>query len=279
MRLILKKESTKSEANNFLQILRSLLILLFILPGAAGAQIDDPPLKVVTTFSILADWANIISGPQAEIHALVGADSDAHVYEPTPDDVRRLALADVLIVNGLGFDTWANRLRDASGFRGRLIIATAGVQPRRVGDAPDPHTWQDLRHARTSVLNIATGLAGARPAHSAVFAARATRYVDTLDQMDAEFRRAFASIPREDRVIITSHDAFGYLGAAYGLTILPAQGLSTHSEPTAAQVGQLIRQMRAGRVRAAGCTRMPWVARVRPHPLTWTCTVTMCTPC
>lgn len=211
---------------------------------------NTPPIRVVATFTILADWVQVVGGEEVQVHSLVGPDSDAHVYEPSPDDIRRVARADALVTNGLGFEGWIDRLRQAAQFRGKLIVASAGIQPRRSGSSFDPHAWQDLRNARMYVLNIASGLSSIRTSESGLFAGRAISYVHRLDELDADFRRAFEPIPADRRIIITSHDAFGYMGTAYGLTLLPAQGLSTDSEPTASQVANLIRQIRAARVSA-----------------------------
>ena len=228
------------------------LIFLAMFSAAASAQgtSDTPPLRVVASFTILADWVRIVGGDQVAVHTLVGPDADAHVYEPTPADLKLVAQANVIVLNGLGFEGWMDRLAQAAQFRGRTIQATSGVVPRHAGRSIDPHAWQDLRNARTYVLNIATGLAAARPANASSFATRATSYLRQIDDLEADCRREFAAIPRERRVVVTSHDAFGYLADAYGLTLLPAQGLSTEMEPNASAIGELIRQIRTHRVQA-----------------------------
>jgi zinc/manganese transport system substrate-binding protein len=230
-----------------------LVVLVLSLAGgrAATAQSDDgKSLQVVASFSILADWTRAVAGTRARVYSLVGADADAHVYDPTPADVERVAKADLLILNGLGFEGWMVRLKSASGFRGRSRVATDGIRPRRVGDEIDPHAWQDLRNARTYILNIANALSEAEPASASYFAERATSYLREIDALDIEFRRAIAQLPRDRLVVLTSHDAFGYLESSYGITMLSARGLSTDAEPSAAQIGALIRQIRQEKVTA-----------------------------
>jgi zinc/manganese transport system substrate-binding protein len=209
-----------------------------------------PPLRVVASFSILADMLREIGGAAVQVSALVGPDADAHVFEPRPADARQLAQADLVVVNGLGFEGWIDRLVHTSGYRGPVVVASQAVVPRRLGAAPDPHAWQDLGHAQRYVQTLADALAAARPAQAALFRARAAQYGARLAALDAEIRRTLAAVPRERRRIITSHDAFGYFAAAYGIEFLAAQGRNTDSEPSAADVARLIDQIRAQRVAA-----------------------------
>jgi zinc/manganese transport system substrate-binding protein len=116
------------------------------------------------------------------------------------------------------------------------------VGPRLV---PDPHAWQDLRHGSRYVRVIAAGLAEADPAGAAEYAAGAERYVARLADLDARVRADIAAVPEARRKVVTSHDAFGYFGAAYGITFVAPQGISTEAEPSAAAVAALIRQVRA----------------------------------
>ena len=123
------------------------------------------PLQVVASFSILADMLREIAGDAAQVHSLVGANADAHVFEPTPADARRLAQADLVVVNGLHFEGWIDRLVRSSGYRGPVIEASRGIEPRRLGGTADPHAWQSLRHAQRYVENMRAALvaAGGQP--------------------------------------------------------------------------------------------------------------------
>lgn len=229
--------------------------------GVAQAQ-PAAPLRVVASFSILADMAREVGGPDVEVHALVGPNTDAHVFQPTPADTRRMAAAELVVVNGLGFEGWIDRLVRASGYRGPLLVASAGITPRQAGGAHiqgrghghdhgnDPHVWQDLRLAQQVVLSLRDGFARARPAQAAGFAQRAQAYNARLQALDAQVRTRFDAIPRAQRRVLTSHDAFGYFGAAYGVDLLAPQGLNTDAEASASTVARLITQIRQGQVRA-----------------------------
>lgn len=218
-------------------------------PLALRAQAPAP--RVVARFSILADMARELAPAGVQVTALVGPDSDAHVYEPSPADGKRLAQADLVLVNGLGFEGWIERMVKVSGYRGTLAVASKGIQPRSGGhhDA-DPHAWQDLALARRYAANISAALTQRWPGQRDEIARRNADYVTRIDQLDARVREWLGTVPRALRRVITSHDAFGYFGAAYGVDFLAPQGWNTHSEPSAAAVARLIRQIKKDGVRA-----------------------------
>ncbi len=234
------------------------LLLLGAVPGAR-AQID-----VVASFSILGDMARQIAGERARVTVLVGPDSDAHSYQPTPADARAVARAGLVVVNGFGFEGWLDRLIRASGYKGKVAVAASGVttltmtaedEDERPGarkqrevlrpkQVTDPHAWQDLANGRRYVANIAAALSDADPAGTEHYRRRADTYAAEIDRLDAEVRRAIRAIDPARRKIITAHDAFGYFGAAYGVTLLAPVGISTETEPSAGAVARLIQQMR-----------------------------------
>ncbi len=207
-------------------------------------------LKVVTSFSILADMTREVAGDMAEVTSLVRPDSDAHVFEPTPSDARRLAAADLVIINGLHFEGWINRLIVVSGYRGPVIVASQGVAARMINGATDPHAWQDVSNARLYVNNIEQALSAAAPAQRAELKARATAYRLRLDAIDHKIRTQMKALTHDQRRVITSHDAFGYFGQAYGVAFLAPQGWTTGSEASAADVARIIDQIRAQKARA-----------------------------
>ena len=223
---------------------------------AAWSAPAPEPLRVVASFSILADMVREVGGPAVAVTALVGPDADAHVYTPSPADVKRVAAAQLLVFNGLGFEGWLERLVKASGYRGTVLVASQGVPPRQQVEqghehaGKDPHAWQNLSHGRHYVENIRAALVQALPAQTAAITQRARDYQAQLQALDAELRRGLAAVPQAQRRVITTHDAFGYLGAHYGIEFLAAQGWNSGSEPSARDVAQLIRQIRAQRVRA-----------------------------
>jgi zinc/manganese transport system substrate-binding protein len=233
-------------------LIGGVLVLAQLIISTAGAA----PLKIVTSFSILADFAEQIGGDDVRVTSLVGAGGDAHVFEPSPRDAQSIAGADVIIVNGLGFEGWIDRLIKNAGAHAPVIIASRGVVPRRRGEreedagAIDPHAWQSIANAKLYVGTIAQGLADIDRAHAAHYQTRALAYQASLEAVEGEVRHAMALIPAERRKIISTHDAFGYFGEAYGLRLIPLQGFSTQSEPSARDMAAIIRQIKAESVPA-----------------------------
>ena len=235
------------------------LLLCALSPLAAEAQ---DRIKILASFSILGDFVRNVGGDRVEVVSLVGPEDDAHVYAPTPADARRVAGARLMVINGLGFEGWIDRLVQSSGSRAVPVVASKGIRPlsepdghgqghaTHRHDGPDPHAWQDVGNARIYVANIRDALAAADPAHRGVYAANAAAYLEKLNALDKEIRAAIDRIPAERRKVITSHDAFGYFEHAYGLTFLAPQGVSTESEPSAADVARIIRQVRKDRIPA-----------------------------
>jgi zinc/manganese transport system substrate-binding protein len=228
----------------------ALLFSLWIAIGAPRAEQAPPPkIAVVASFSILADFVRQIGGDRVEVKSLVGPEGDVHVYQPSPADAQSLAKAKLIVVNGLALEGWMERLIAASGARAPVVVAAKGVTPRE-GDAEngergvDPHAWQSIANAKIYVANILAGLIEADPAEAAVFSARAADFDAKLDATENSVRAAIAAIPAPNRRIITTHDAFGYFGRAYGFNFIAPQGLSTESEPSARDVAKLIDQIR-----------------------------------
>ena len=227
---------------------RALCLALAALPVSAQAA---SPLRVMASFSILADLVQNLTGPRLRVAMLVGPDQDTHVYQPKPSDLRAVAQADVLVVNGLGFEGWMDRLAQAANFRGRLIVATAGIAPRQTPDGgTDPHAFQSVPNLRAYIANLRAGLSAADPDGATAYAAAADRYLQRLDALDADIRAAWAPLPRARRRSITTHDALGYNGAEYGVDFLAPEGFSTVSEPSAKDLRRLIGQIRAQNITA-----------------------------
>ena len=219
----------------------------------AGAR----KIKAVATISIIGDLVRNVGGDRVDVSTLVGSNADAHVYSPTPGDAKTVAAANVVFVNGLGLEGWMTRLVTASGTRARAVVVTKGIDPRRMADEDhpgrtvvDPHAWQSVADAKIYVANIRAGLVAVDPAGTAVYDANAKAYLAKLDALEREVRAAIASIPAERRKIITTHDAFGYFGAAYGMSFVAPEGVSTDSEPSAKDVAKIITQIRKQKIPA-----------------------------
>ncbi|WP_156383906.1 metal ABC transporter substrate-binding protein [Methylobacterium sp. Leaf456] len=243
-------------------LLRVLVVLAALAPLSAAA--GEAKLKAVATFSILADLVAQVGGDRVAVTSLVGPDADAHGYSPAPGDARRVAEADLVVVNGLGFEGWIERLIRASGTKAPVVTASAGIKTipaseehdhdhghsHGEGDHPDPHAWQSVANVKTYVANIRDALAKADPDHAADYSARAAAYTEQLAALDGEIRAGLATIPEGQRRVITTHDSFGYYAAAYGLRFLAPQGISTNSEAGPKDVARIIRQIRRDKVPA-----------------------------
>jgi len=223
------------------------LALSTAMPRAARAA--SP--QVIATFSILADLARNVGGSGIEVAALVGPDGDVHVYEPSPADSRALAAARLIILNGLGLEGWMSRLIATAASRAPIIVAARGVTPRKTDTGGiDPHAWQSVENAKIYVANIRDGLIAMNPAARESYEAAAHAYLAELDRLDADIRSAIAKIPPARRLVVTTHDAFGYFGAAYGISFLAPQGISSEAEPNARDIARIIRQIRASNIPA-----------------------------
>ena len=230
------------------------LVLIAILLALSPVGAEAKSLDIVASFSVLGEIVQEVAGDKANVHTLVGPDGDAHSFEPTPKDAKTLGSADLVIVNGLGLEKWMERLIEASGYKGTVAVASRGVRPRLMEEegssVTDPHAWQDLANGRLYVRNIADALAAADPADAAYFNDRARSYDATLATLDSWVREEIAQVPAAKRRVITTHDAFGYFGAAYGVTFLAPEGISTDAEPTAGGLAKLIDQVRREKIKA-----------------------------
>jgi zinc/manganese transport system substrate-binding protein len=245
-------------------VLASLAAMLIAAPAMAQDKAQEKPqgkLKVVTTFSILADLARNVGGDRIEVASLVGPDGDAHVFSPTPADARTLAGAKVVFLNGLGYEGWMTRLVKASGTKAPTVVVSNGVKPRKMTTdhgghshghshaATDPHAWQSVANARIYVANIRDGLGKADPAGKDAYEANAKAYLAKLDALERELKEAVAKIPADRRRIITTHDAFGYFGDAYGIEFI-SPGVSTEQAPSAKDVARIIARIRRQKIPA-----------------------------
>jgi zinc/manganese transport system substrate-binding protein len=237
---------------------RSLLLSATALALLVRPTQAAEPLPVTVSFSILGDLVRVVGGSRIALTTLVGPDQDAHVFEPRPADAKTLLASKLLVVNGLGFEPWTARLIKSAGYKGETVVASQGVKSRHAAKADhghahaeaDPHAWQNPDNVALYVRNIALGLSKVDPTGASSYQANADAYVKELQALDAWAKTQFATLPQAKRKAITSHDAFGYLSAQYGLTFLAPQGVNTETEPSAKQVAQLIKQIQREKIRA-----------------------------
>lgn len=261
--------------------LMQLAAAVSIVTLASTAMASAQNLRVVASFSIIADFARNVGGDRVDITTLVGPNGDAHVYEPRPADAVAVGKADVVLVNGIQFEGFLQRLVEASGTRAPVVeLSRGGEVLKAAGDEHhhgeeahdhgsgesghdhaheeghhhhgefDPHAWQSVHNAEVYVKNIAEAFCAADAAGCDSYKANAAAYGEKLAALDAEIRAAVAAIPEDRRVIITSHDAFGYFEHEYGLEFLAPEGVSTESEASAADVAALITQIKEDRASA-----------------------------
>jgi zinc/manganese transport system substrate-binding protein len=217
-------------------------------------------LPVTASFSILGDLVRVVGGDRVAVTTLVGANEDAHVFEAKPSDAKTLLTSKLVVLNGLGFEPWAGKLLKSSGYKGESVTAAKGVKTRHMEEEKghaghaheetDPHAWQNPNNVVLYVRNIAAGLGKVDAAGAATYQANAEAYVKELQALDAWAKEQIATIPADKRKVITSHDAFGYFAAQYGVKFLAPQGVNTETEPSAKQVAQLIKQIQREKIRA-----------------------------
>lgn len=234
-----------------------IIALAFAVAPVSAQQATGNPLNVVATFSILGDFAKNVGGDRVSVTTLVGPNGDTHVYTPTPSDAKKITDAKLVIVNGLGLEGWLPRLIKSSGGKAVTVIATKGIAARKVADGhdhgpgdADPHAWQSVTNAKIYAANIRDALIAADPAGADAYKANAASYLDKLDALDREIRAMVAKIPPERRSVISTHNAFGYFAAAYGIKFIAPQGVSTESEPSARDIAAIITQIRKQKIPA-----------------------------
>jgi zinc/manganese transport system substrate-binding protein len=244
-------------------------VLLF-LPTTAQ---EKSQLSVVASFSILGDMVSQVGGKHVSVETLVKPNEDAHLFSPTPNDVKKLGAADVFVINGLDFEGWANKLSKSADFKGVTVVASASVVPSK-GDAEskdgaksehthhdlhtrhhhhhdiDPHAWQSLDNAIIYVANIRDALVKADPKHASDYEVNAKRYIAELKTLNTWVKAEIAKVPKHKRKVITTHDAFQYFAKAYGVTFIAPVGVSTESKPSAKDMGRIIDLIRKEHITA-----------------------------
>jgi zinc/manganese transport system substrate-binding protein len=229
---------------------RPQLWLICLVLAAVSPACAQDRLKVVASFSILGDFVRNVGGDRVDVTTLVGPNGDVHVYTPAPADAKKIADAKLVIINGLGLEGWLPRLVQSSGNKAVIVTASDGIVPLKSGSAADPHAWQSVANAKIYVTNIRDALVAADPADAVVFRANADGYLAKLDTLDRDVRAAMAQIPPPHRKVISTHGAFGYFAAAYGVEFIAPLGVSTDSEASARDIADIITQIRVAKIPA-----------------------------
>ncbi len=221
-----------------------LLLSLFFMGPLCVA---NPPLKVVATFSILADLVKEVGGERVQVDTIVGEDSDPHTYEPRPSDIKKLSQAQAIFINGLGFEGWLERLLKSADYKGKVVVVTDHIHPRLVFEdtlLQDPHAWHSIPNVKIYIMNIRDKLSEIDPSSREYYAKRFDAFYKKLTALDIKIRQQIDKIPPARRKVITAHDAFGYFGNAYGVQFMAPQGISTEAEPRVQNLIRLIKQIK-----------------------------------
>jgi ABC-type Zn uptake system ZnuABC Zn-binding protein ZnuA len=218
-----------------------ILILLAACQVSSSPTPPDNELKVVAVSSFLADMAQHVAGDRLEVETLIPVGVDPHTFEPTPQDVTKIADSQVLIANGAGLEVWLQEIIDNAGGDQLVIEAAQGLasNPSRPGD---PHFWLDPNYGIHYVEQIRDGFIAVDPEGEAIYTQNAADYIQELEKLDDWIAEQVEQIPVERRLLVTNHESFGYFADRYGFqvvgTIVPS--FSTGSSPSAQQLVQLM---------------------------------------
>ena len=228
-------------------------------PAPAPATADaKQTIKIVAVETFLADIAQNVAGERAHVESLLPADLDPHAFEPTPQDVAKIATSQVLIVNGHGLEGWLGKLLQNAGGQRLVIEASAGLQSRapKTGEVPDPqgdpHFWLDPLSVVRYVENIRDGLSQADPPGKDSYAKNAAAYIAQLRELDGWVKQQVGQIPAGQRQLVTNHETFGYFADRYGFVISGSilSSVSSSASPSAREIAGLIDHIRQTKARA-----------------------------
>jgi ABC-type Zn uptake system ZnuABC Zn-binding protein ZnuA len=226
-----------------------LALFVSLLSACSGTSANSTPPagpKVMATESFLADIARNVAGTRLQVVTLIPPGVDPHEFEPRPQDITAIATSQVLIVNGLGYETWLKKTLENSGGQQLLVVATQGLAPHPdpTGEHPDgdPHMWMNPLNVITYVHNIRDGLIQADPAGKDSYTQNADAYIARLKDLDIWIKSQVSPLPASKRLLVTNHDALGYFAAAYGFKVVGAviPGVSDAASPSARELAALI---------------------------------------
>ena len=225
-------------------------LIIFQCICKAGAQ-DSMP-RVVATASMIADMAENIGGDQVQVECIVPIGGDPHLHEPTPRDARLVASADLILVNGLTFEGWLNELIENSGTKAKIALVTKGIDAinsLKYENSADPHAWMDASNGIIYIDNIRNALSELDPENADIYDFNYNVYKGQIEEVDVFIQNEILRIPKEHRVLITSHDAFQYYGRRYGIELEAILGTSTDAQVQTVDVMRLNKVIRRKRYR------------------------------
>lgn len=233
---------------------------LLLALAASGMTVADgePPkagrLTVVCTTTMIADVAKTIAGDAAEVKGIMRAGEDPHVYDVRPRDVQLLAEADLILMNGLHLEaTLAHVVENNAKGKVVKLAETPAIVPlesEATRGAPDPHCWFNVSYFRVYAERARDGLIDADPKNADGYRRRADAYLKQLDELHEWVKKEIETVPRERRVMVTSHDAFQYFGRTYFVDVFAVIGISTEQQPKPQDVQRLESLVRERGVKA-----------------------------
>jgi len=230
--------------------LRLLQLAILLLLSGFPIFAKDAQFKIVTSFTILEDLVLELGGDRVSVTNLVPRNSDAHIYSPKPSDAVAISNADLIIFNGLGFEGWIFRLIKDSDKEKNYLISSDGINSLNRFNEIDPHAWQSFKNIRIYIDNISEKLINLMPEHEKYFVHRRNNYLKKLSELEMNLSNQLSNIPIKKRIVITSHDAFGYLGREFNIQFLAPLGLSLDAEASAEDVANIINQIKEKKVTA-----------------------------
>lgn len=213
---------------------------------ASSAELADREVNVVATTSMIADLVREIGGERVDVTGLMGPGIDPHLYKASAGDVTRMGEADVIFYSGLHLEGKMTDLFEQIAGRGIRTVAVAEhiekaklIESTGFGGNYDPHVWFDVSLWMVAARSVEAVLSDMDSAHASIYQTNLDRYLGELQELDAYVKQRAAEVPGEQRVLVTSHDAFGYFGRAYGFDVRGLQGISTAAEAGTADVQAL----------------------------------------
>jgi zinc/manganese transport system substrate-binding protein len=202
---------------------------------------------IVCSFAILQDLCKQVCQGINEIEVLIIVPNsvDPHLYQPKPSDSKILSKAGLVITNGLNLEGWIEGIISASGYNKVVLVASTGVNARYLGRLPDPHIWHNPKLIIQMVDNITNGLKTAFPKHTAIFLKNSATLKCVFKNLETQINLLFKVIPKNNKIMLTTHDAFSYFADCYNVKVLSPQGVSTSDDPSAADMASLINQIKA----------------------------------
>lgn len=231
-----------------------LVLCLVVATAACGNAASSSPaagLNVVTTTTVFADFVRAIGGDRVRVDSIIPAGVGPEDYEPKPDDAKRLADASLVVKNGVGLDDFMDRLLTANARQAPLLILGEGIPTIEIDGEPNPHFWLDPTLVRDHyVPTIAAKLTALDPAGKSAYDANAAVYARQLDDLDAALKAKVETIPPANRKLVTFHDAFPYFARHFGFELVGVVLHNVGQEPTASELADLVRRVRAAGVKA-----------------------------